>query len=221
MLNPPVQMALLQLPLEVLYIIVEYLNQPALNALCCTCHATHSWFLQILFKYNVEHKEASGLFWAAIHNRPDVATTFLDDYGADINAADVNGDTALHHVVRHGNTSVMKCLLKDRRIDANNKSVWNATALHVAVQNLCICGCSSCFHERYLKLTTGTAKKGLPLGPKIFAIYLYYLPATGKRHRQQRCGLYRKYGPSHPRYIIISRGSPILTRPMWCGHEYC
>lgn len=43
---------------------------------------------------------------------------------------------ALHHAFWHGNTSVVRCLLQDERINVNGRNVWNGTALHVAVQRL-------------------------------------------------------------------------------------
>jgi hypothetical protein len=142
--------------------IVEYLDQPALNALCRTCHATHGCFQAVLFRYNVEHKRASGLFWAAVHNRPDITTSFLDDYGADVNAAGVNGDTALHHAVRHGNNSVVRCLLQDKRINANRKNVWNGTALYVVVQNLCYLWVARPGFSRDTEANVQHSKEGSP-----------------------------------------------------------
>ncbi len=244
MLKSPEQMSLLRLPLEILHMTGEYLDRQALNALCRTCRATRSCFQSALFRYNVEIEGASGLYWAAVHNRPDIATTFLDHYGADINgiyagepfifhairhystetaerfleypqmdvnlcahsgesllwfvvhqqrlstveelsiveeifsrpelvltrwdrvshmfspwfyavrhgqvgivrlfldrgvdinAADVNGDTALHHAVLLGHTSVVTCLLQDQRITVNSRNLLDETALHVAVDRL-------------------------------------------------------------------------------------
>lgn len=238
-------MSLLRLPPEILHMTGEYLDRQALNALCRTCRATRSCFQSALFRYNVEIEGASGLYWAAVHNRPDIATTFLDHYGADINgiymgepfifhairhyptetaerfleypqmdvnlcadsgesllwfvvhqqrlstveelsiveellshpeidltrrdrvnhmfrspwfcaarygqvgivrlfldggvdinAADVNGDTALHHAVLLGHTSVVTCLLQDGRITVNSRNLLDQTALHVAVDRL-------------------------------------------------------------------------------------
>lgn len=169
-------MSLLRLPLVVLHMIGAYLEQPELHALCCTCHATHICFQPVLFRYHVEQKGASGLFWAAIHNLPDIAMAFLDHYGEDINAADANGETALHHAVRHGNPSVVRCLLQDRRIDVNRKNVWNGIALHVAVQNLCylwvVCPGFSGGTEANVR---HSSKEGSPSWAKEYIQYTYII----------------------------------------------
>lgn len=114
MLKTPVQMSLLQLPLEALHMIVEYLDQPALNALCRTCRTARRCSKPALFKFNVKQKGVSGLFWAVVHNRPDIATSFLDDYGADI-----NGELFIFHVIRHWPAETAEHFLKYPQIDVN------------------------------------------------------------------------------------------------------
>ena len=79
--------------------------------------------------------DKSPWFYAARHGQVDIVRLFLDS-GVDINAADVNGDTAMHHAVRLGNTSVVTYLLQDRRITVNSRNAWDGTALHVAVHRL-------------------------------------------------------------------------------------
>lgn len=78
----------------------------------------------------------SDWFHAARHDQVGIVKLFLDS-GMDINAADMNGDTALHHAVRHGNNFVVTHLLRDEKTDVNRRNRWAGTALHVAVQNLC------------------------------------------------------------------------------------
>ncbi|KAJ1713277.1 hypothetical protein NYO67_4565 [Aspergillus flavus] len=118
MLMPPVQMSLLQLPLELLHMIGAYLDQPALSALCRTCRATHGHFQPVIFKYNVEYKKASGLFWAVVHHRPDIATVFLENYSADINGKYL-GEPLIFHIIRHWPAETAEHFLKYPQMDVD------------------------------------------------------------------------------------------------------
>ena len=111
-------MSLLQFPLDALHMIVEYLDQPALNALCRTCRTARRCSQPALFKFNMKQKEASGLFWAVVHNRPDIATSFLDDYGADINGIYL-GEPFIFHAIRDWPAETAERFLEYPQIDVN------------------------------------------------------------------------------------------------------
>jgi hypothetical protein len=53
---------------------------------------------------------AAPLFAAADGGFSDVVLILVEDFGADINKSDVNGDTALIHTALRGHVAVVECL---------------------------------------------------------------------------------------------------------------
>ena len=88
-----------------------------------------------------EH-EATPLTLASDFSNPATVKTLVDVYKASINAADKDGNSALHWAALGGNVEVVKTLLSFDDCDVNAKGQLGRTALHNACQN----GHDACIH---------------------------------------------------------------------------
>jgi ankyrin repeat protein len=78
-------------------------------------------------------RHVSGLSIAAMFGLEAIAQKVIDG-GAEVDAKDSDGMTALHYAAKHGNEAVVKLLLK-AKADVNNKGSDGGTALHYAARN--------------------------------------------------------------------------------------
>lgn len=78
--------------------------------------------------------DATALYWAAGAWPRRHTCTLLLEHGADVNAAWVDGNTALMHAAREGNREIMRLLL-DQGADVNAQNIRGETALMFARQS--------------------------------------------------------------------------------------
>ncbi|KAF7591009.1 hypothetical protein BBP40_002151 [Aspergillus hancockii] len=130
-------MALLELSLELFFIVGEMLDEAALYALCLTCRTTNAIFTDMLFRNNIKAEGSSGLYLAVCFlDRFDIADRFLSRYSADINSI-YNGEPLLYHAVRLQLEEAVEWLLRHPQLNVNACGVQGESALWLAMRQKC------------------------------------------------------------------------------------
>lgn len=125
-------MHLLVLPVELVVSIAENLGLARdILSLTKTNRQLYHILRPILYKFNVRQQNSSALPWLAKRGNPEIAETFICEYGADVNAIHEH-DTPLIWAAKHGSISVVRVLLRAQNIDINFRNHNRETALWCA-----------------------------------------------------------------------------------------
>lgn len=131
------------LPNEILEMIVyETIDIPGLFAhfvsvrgfarIARVCKRLYAVANPILYRWNIQHGDCSGLFWAVRQNRVDVFKRFVQS-GASVNINVTDQNPAMVAVI-FGSTDIVRYMLTLPDVDWNRKSANNGTApLHMAM----------------------------------------------------------------------------------------
>ncbi|KAK0739035.1 hypothetical protein B0T21DRAFT_135733 [Apiosordaria backusii] len=124
---------LLSLPAELIHIILEFLGLPAVSALARTCMGLCALAEPVLYLRDRESDWPRALLWAVKSKRTATITKALRaDY--DIDLADSQGLTPLHHATRHiGDELVQSLLQNGAQIDPS--AALHGTPLDYACEN--------------------------------------------------------------------------------------
>lgn len=151
-------MFLLDLPNELLLSVADTLRcENSINALARTNRQLYCLLDAFLHEYHIKTTNHSGLLWAAYHGLTNTLLKFLD-LGANIQATNNKGATALHLASQNGHLLIVEMLIQSgTEIDA--QTLLGVTPLHRAVR---------AGHEhitRVLLENGADIMKSLPTGP--------------------------------------------------------
>lgn len=82
------------------------------------------------FQHMIDQRSASNktpLMYTVLHERVELISVFKE-YGAEVNAVDVNGDTALHYACKLGNLAMVQEICKFRNLNKEIKNVYENSA---------------------------------------------------------------------------------------------
>ena len=124
---------LLSLSRELIYIILGFSGLQALSALTRTCKALRALAEPVLYLRDRESRSPKLLLWAVKTQRAATITKALQD-GYDIDFADSQELTALHHATRHNGDELVRFLLQNGA-GVDPDSTWHGTPLDYACEN--------------------------------------------------------------------------------------
>ena len=115
---------LLDLPNELLWEIVKYLDQQKdINSIARLSQDYHSFFNDDIYRFNISSQRGRGVLWAIAHDRASAVAKFLDlGFNIDPVTSCDRHSALLHLACRHGSLSTIELLLKGGAdINAQNK----------------------------------------------------------------------------------------------------
>lgn len=125
------QVSILDLPTEVLWIIASTLKGGDISAIARTHPILYPKLRLVLIKYNIKHQNSSALHWAAQTDNRAFAKTLLS-YRANVNAL-VDGVSPLMTAAEYDSERVTDLLLKKRKLHVNKRNANGKTALWYGV----------------------------------------------------------------------------------------
>lgn len=125
------QISILDLPTEVLWIIASTLNGGDISAFARTHRRLYPKLRLVLIKYNIKNQNSSALHWAAKTDNRAFAKTLLS-YRADVNAL-VDGVSPLMTAAEYGSELVTNLLLGKRKLHVNKRNTDGKSALWYGV----------------------------------------------------------------------------------------
>lgn len=125
------QISILDLPTEVLWIIASILKGGDIFAFARPHGILYPKLRLVLIKYNIKNQNSSALHWAAQTDNHAFARTLLS-YRAKVNAL-VDGFSPLMTAAKYGSKRVTDLLLNNQKLHVNKKNADGKTALWYGV----------------------------------------------------------------------------------------
>lgn len=125
------QVSILDLPTEILWIIARTLQGGEISTLARTHRILYPKLRLALIKYNIRHQNSSALHWATRNNNSAFAKELLS-YRADVNAL-VEDLSPLMTAAQYDSVQIINHLLREYNLDVNMQNATGNSALWYGV----------------------------------------------------------------------------------------